>query len=122
MNSLDYSDLMQAKVSLFYQNVKTPELYVGDVLAIIEALDKRARSVAEETVGLSKTVKRKMFFQFWRRDYLREFLLAKSNMALAHLHHLREIREKMMQSTGVDDDMRPITLEQILKDHESASL
>jgi len=121
MNSFDYSDSMQAKVSLFYQNVKTPELYVGDVLAIIEALEKRARSVAEETVGLSKTVKRKMFFQFWRRDYLREFLLSKSNMALAHLHHLREIREKMMQSTGVDDDMRPITLEQILKDHESAS-
>jgi hypothetical protein len=95
--------------------MKAPELYVGDILVIIEAIDFAADSLAKGYLAKAKVCKRKSFFRPWKRDALARELLSDANFALGRLGHLRSVREKLLQSTGVDEDMRPITLEEILK-------
>lgn len=95
--------------------MKAPELYVGDILVVIEAIDFAAHSLTQSFLVKSKALKRRSFFMPWKKDALSGELLASGNFALAKLAHLRSIREKLMQSTGLDEDMRPITLEEILK-------
>jgi|694.fasta_scaffold10227_16 hypothetical protein len=95
--------------------MKTPELYVGDVLVAIEAIDFAAHSLTQSFLAKSKALKRRSFFMPWNKNALSNELLASGNFAIARLGHLQSIREKLMQSTGVDEDMRPITLEEILK-------
>jgi hypothetical protein len=95
--------------------MKTPELYVGDVLVAIEAIDFAANSLTQSYLAKSKRYKRNSWLRFWKKEAFARELLADANFAIARLGHLQSIREKLMQSTGVDEDMRPITLEEILK-------
>jgi hypothetical protein len=95
--------------------MKTPELYVGDVLVAIEAIDFAANSLTQSYLAKSKALQRRALFMPWKKDSFYGELLASANFAIARLGHLQSIREKLMQSTGVDEDMRPITLEEILK-------
>jgi hypothetical protein len=98
--------------------MKAPELYVADILVVIEAIDFAADSLTRSYLAKSKAYRRKCFFNFFRpsrRNALARELLSDANFALGRLGHLRSVREKLLQSTGVDEDMRPITLEEILK-------
>lgn len=95
--------------------MKIPELYVGDILVAVEAIDFAAHCLTKSFLAKSKALKRRSFFMPWKKNALSNELLASGNFAIARLGHLQSIREKLMQSTGVDEDMRPITLEEILK-------
>jgi hypothetical protein len=95
--------------------MKTPELYVGDILVALEAIDFAAHSLTQGYLAKSKAIKRKSFFRPWNKLALSRELLADASFALGRLGHLQSIREKLLQSTGLDEDMRPITLEEILK-------
>jgi len=99
--------------------MKIPELYVGDVLVAIEAIDFAAHSLSKSYFKKARAYKRKSFFAPWKKGSLAKELLVDANFALGRLGHLKSIRDKLMQSTGVDEDMRPITPEEILKSNES---
>lgn len=101
--------------------MKAPELYVGDILVAIEAIDFAAHSLTQSFLAKSKALKRRSFFMPWKKDALSRELLASGNFAIAKLLHLQSIREKLMQSTGVDEDMHPVTLEEILKKNAAST-
>jgi len=95
--------------------MKAPELYVGDILVIIEAIDFAADSLTKGYLAKSKAYRRKSFFRPWKKIAFARELFSDANFVLGKLGHLRSIREKLLQSTGVDEDMQPVTLEEVLK-------
>lgn len=95
--------------------MKIPELYIGDILVVLEAIDFAAYSITEGYLKKAKTYKRKSFFMPWAKQELAKDILSSAEFALGRISHLKSIREKLLQSTGTDEDMRPVTLEELLK-------
>lgn len=96
------------------------ELSIGQVLLMIKSIDLFADSLTKDYIRATKKAKRIMFFRPWRkRDVSREMLIA-GNFALQAIRDAQETREMLLESTGLDADMRPVTLREMLTQSNSA--
>jgi hypothetical protein len=96
------------------------ELSVNQVLLMIKSIDLFADSLTKDCIRATKKAKRIMFFRPWRkRDVSREMLIA-CDFTLQAIKDAQETREMLLESTGLDIDMRPITLREMLANSNSA--
>jgi hypothetical protein len=96
------------------------ELTVDQVLLMIKSIDLFAENLTKDYCRATKKAKRVMFFRPWRkRDISREMLIA-GNFVLQAIKDAQETREMLLESTGMDMDMRPITLREMLIQGNSA--
>lgn len=98
--------------------MKVPELYVHELVWALAGMDIQMRQI-------QKTYERRMrFFRFkvflysiapGLRGRLIQEMLAESKTVLAIMNQMAQFKEKLLSSTGFDDDMRPVTLDEMLK-------
>lgn len=55
----------------------------------------------------------------WESDKIWMALAVKADILMQHMTMLQEVREKIMLSEGVNDDMQPVTLEEIFQSQEN---
>jgi hypothetical protein len=55
----------------------------------------------------------------WESDRIWMALAIKADILMQHLSTLQEVRQKIMLSEGVNDDMQPVTLEEIFQSQEN---
>lgn len=95
--------------------MKVPELYTHEVLTLIKFIDQ----YAEKVVAQAKQIRKRIEFRqrFWRFG-IHSFMV-NSMLRLAILEHemqcSKELREKLLASTGTDEDERPITLADVIE-------
>lgn len=95
--------------------MKIPELYITDILILIDALNTKGDSVAKLVEQRAKECRREMFWMPWRKKYAAPAFLTYADSATSFIKQLEEITAKLMESTGVDEDMRPVTLDEMIK-------
>jgi hypothetical protein len=107
--------------------MKVPELYTHEVLTLIKFIDQ----YAEKVVAQAKQIRKRIEFRqrFWRfgihgfmvNSMLRLAILEheKDMLRLAILEHemqcSKELREKLLASTGTDEDEKSITLADVIE-------
>jgi predicted lipoprotein len=96
------------------------ELSVSQVLLLIKSVDLFAESLTKDYIRGSKKAKRIMFFRPWLRSQVSREMLVACNFALQAIKDAQELREMLLESTGLDIDMRPITLREMLANSNSA--
>ena len=91
------------------------ELYLHEIFSMLDGINLKA----EKLFNLLKAEKRKAqfacFFAPWTSSVVSEALMIKVDAILKEMNLLSDLREKIMQSEGLDDDMNPVTLEEMLK-------
>lgn len=96
------------------------ELSVNQVLLLIKSIDLFAENLKKDYTRGVKKAKQVMFFRPWlKRDISHEMLIA-SNFVLQAIKDAQELREMLLESTGLDIDMRPVTLREMLTQGNSA--
>lgn len=96
------------------------ELSVDQVLLLIKSVDLFAESLMKDYIRSSKKAKRIMFFRPWLKSRVLREMLAAANLALQAIKDAQELREMLLESTGPDIDMRPVTLREMLTNGNSA--
>lgn len=103
--------------------MKAPELYISE-LAILIKSTKVAFDVLERGWHLDhKRTKLQMLFRPWARNSITSAFLIRTEIVIRMMKELKEVQDKLLESTGVDEDMQPITLRKMMniEDNESAS-
>lgn len=103
--------------------MKVPELYINELSLAIMSLKQTFDMVEESAMRDMKRTNRAMFFRPWARRQIAVACAIRMQVALEMMKELHSLQQKFLDSTGVDEDMRPVTLKQILKieDNEPAS-
>jgi len=101
--------------------MKVPELYVNEVVILIEALDRKADAICDSIKKRRRTVDIQMFLFPWAMRSIATAFIVESKVALEVLNVMQELRNKLMESTGVDEDMQKVTLSQILEKNRESS-
>jgi len=55
----------------------------------------------------------------WQSDAIWMALAVKADILMQHVSAMQELREKIMLSEGINDDMQPVTLEEIFQSQEN---
>lgn len=90
------------------------ELKVDQVLLLIKGLDVFINNLTNDYAAASRKAKRIMFFFPWRKRRLSLEALTAGGFVLQAINDASELRELLLESTGVDMDMRPVTLREML--------
>lgn len=94
--------------------MKVQELYIGEIMLLIAALDLQQAHVTKTYFRRMKWYRVRYFFFFWKREELANEMLVESNSVLQMLNGAKELRDKLLDSQGVDDDMQPISLKDLI--------
>lgn len=95
--------------------MKVPELYTHEILTMIKFIDQ----YAEKVVAQAKQIRGRIEFRrrFW--PFGIHGFMVNSMLRLAILEHemkcSKELRDKLLASTGTDEDERPITLSDVIE-------
>lgn len=94
--------------------MKIPELYTYEIQAIIALLSSYVDDVAKEAKKIHRTTMIKNFL--WPFGVKQRYLIAavKIEMLTNQIVHSRELRDKLLEAHGIDDDGKPITFRQII--------
>jgi len=95
------------------------ELYLYETMFMLEGINLKA----EQLFKLLRSEKQKAhlacFFAPWAARSIWATMLIKSDIILQQMNMLSELRDKIMQSEGQDDDMQPITLQEIIENYQA---
>jgi hypothetical protein len=94
--------------------MKVQELYIGEIMLLIAALDLQQGHVTKTYFRRMKWYRVRYFFLFWGRDEMAKEMLMESKAVLEMLNGAKELRDKLLDSQGVDDDMQPISLKDLI--------
>ena len=94
--------------------MKIQEVYVGELMLMIAALDFQQAKVAKTYWRRMRGFRIAIFCQPWRRSTLLQEMLAESKAVLEMFNAAQELRDKLLDSQGFDDDMQPATLKDII--------
>jgi hypothetical protein len=96
------------------------ELYLYETMFMLEGLNLKA----EQLCSLLRFEKRKAhiasFFAPWASSSIWTALSIKADIIMQQMNMLSELREKIMLSEGQDDDMQPITLQEIIDNYQDS--
>ena len=94
--------------------MKVPELYVDELLILVQST-KVAFEILQKGWHLDHNrTKRDMFLRPWARRHIASAFIVRSEIALRMMKELKELQDKLLESTGVDEDMQPITLKKMM--------
>jgi hypothetical protein len=98
--------------------MKIPELYVREVVWAISGLDYQVSKIAKTYSRRMKVFHAKYAFFFFsrtRRDDLSRAMLSESMAVLEVIQGMKELKEKFLESTGVNEDMSLITFAEMIE-------
>lgn len=98
--------------------MKVPELYIKELVLLNQCIKTASDVIGSGFERDKKRTEREMFFRPWAKNSIAMAFAIRGQMALEILRDLREIQEKLLNSTGVDDDMQPVTLKKLLNIEE----
>jgi hypothetical protein len=103
--------------------MKAPEFYVNELLILIQSTKVAFDMLQKGWHADHKRTKRDMLLRPWARRHIASAFVVRSEIALRMMKELKELQDKLLDSTGVDEDMRPITLKKMLniRDNEPAA-
>jgi hypothetical protein len=95
------------------------ELYIQELVLLLHGLNL-------QVTDCTKLLKRERFkaqiaslLMPWQSDAIWMALAVKADILIQHVSAMQELREKIMLSEGMNDDMQPVTLEEIFQSQES---
>lgn len=89
------------------------ELYVNELLALLHGLNLQVAVCAKILRRERINAQIISFFMPWRANAVWSALAVNAQMLTEHVKMVGELRQKILMSEGVNDDMLPITLEEI---------
>lgn len=89
------------------------ELYIAELNMILFGLTLQMQEIVKTMRREQRRAQLSCFFAPWLAREIYTALAVKCEVMMKHVSALSELREKIMQAEGVDDDMRTITFEQI---------
>jgi hypothetical protein len=94
--------------------MKIPELKINEILLLSTSLEILHQKIRNDYLMTSKKMKRRMFFCPWEKEKISIQIIQIGEMTLSVLRDISVLHETLMESTGVDEDMRSITFRQML--------
>lgn len=92
------------------------EFYTKEIALLVHGIQIQLHECEKRAAQIKKQAQISSCFTFWRKNAIWSEALMKSNFVLTRALELREIRDKLMASEGIDEDMQPITFEKIIYD------
>lgn len=91
------------------------ELYIQELLALLHGLNLQVDDCAKILKRERINAQIISFFMPWRANATWSALAVNAQVLTAHVQMIGELREKILLSEGVDDDMLPVTLQEIFQ-------
>lgn len=91
------------------------ELYIQELLALLHGLNRQVDDCAKILKRERINAQIISFLMPWRANATWSALAINAQMLTEHVKMISELRQKILLSEGVDDDMLPITLEEIFQ-------
>ena len=95
--------------------MKLPELYIHEVAMLVTGIEMQIKGTAAVYEKRMSAQRGRMLFKPWKKDQIIQEMLAESKAVLEYMNNMTALRDKLYESTGVDDDMQPITFKEILE-------
>ena len=92
------------------------ELYTHEIALLYRGVQLQLDQCAKEVSQIKKKARISSILMFWRAGFIYFEAAMKGQAILRLAIQLKEIRDKLMESEGVDEDMQPITFEKIIYD------
>jgi uncharacterized protein YjaZ len=100
--------------------MKIPEVKINEVFLLLFALDTLAENIAKDFDRLSKKIKRRMLFRPWEKSVLAIELIRAGQGSLKTLADMQQLRQTLMESTGLDEDTQPVSLKDMIEKRSEA--
>jgi hypothetical protein len=94
------------------------ELYIYELNLLIHGLAIQMRAIAETLRHKSKIFVIRSIFMPWTIASRSQSILAEAEQALELAKLLSELKDKIMEAEGIDDDMKPVTFREIIEKQE----
>ena len=91
------------------------ELYTHEIALLYRGIQLQLNECEKEIAKIRKKAQIDSVLMFWRAGFIYFEAATKGQMILKLAIQLRETRDKLMQSEGIDEDMQPITFEKMLE-------
>lgn len=91
------------------------EFYVYELNLINIGLTVQMKYILSELDRQKRKLLFRRFFAPWTLDASRDEVVSNLNSLLQHAKMLSELRDKILEAEGSDDDMRPITFRQMIE-------
>ena len=91
------------------------ELYTYEIALLYRGIQLQLNEYEKELAEIRRKARINSILMFWRRGFIYFEAAMKGHMILQSATQLAEIRDKLMQSEGIDEDMQPITFEKMLE-------
>jgi len=91
------------------------ELYLQELNMLLHGLNLQIKEIAQILIRKKKMAKIASLLVPWERANIWMTLAVECDLMMQYASALSELRDKIMQSEGVDADMKPITFEEICK-------
>lgn len=89
------------------------ELYISELNMILFGLTLQMQDIVKVLQREKRKAQVACFFAPWLSREIYTTLAVKADYMMKHVAALSELRDKIMQAEGIDDDMQTITFEQI---------
>lgn len=94
--------------------MKLPELYIHEVAMLVTGIEMQIKGTAAVYEKRMNAQRGRMLFKPWKKDQIIQEMLAESKAVLEMLNAAQELRDKLLDSQGFDDDMQPATFKEII--------
>jgi hypothetical protein len=91
------------------------ELYTHEIALLYRGIQLQLNECEKEVFQIRKKARISSILMFWRAGFIYFEAAMKGQAILKLAIQLKEIRDKLMESEGVDEDMQPITFEKMLE-------
>lgn len=91
------------------------ELYTHEIALLYRGIQLQLDQCTKEVSQVRRKARISSILMFWRAGSIYFEAGMKGQIILNLAVQLREIRDKLMESEGVDEDMQPITFEKMLE-------
>lgn len=97
------------------------ELYLYETMFILEGINLKCEQLFNSLKDERRKAQIASFFAPWASNAIWSTLAIKCDIIIQQMNMLSELREKIMLAEGQDDDMQPITLEQIINNYQKTN-
>lgn len=95
--------------------MKVPELYISDLALALRCLKFNHDFISDRILKDIARSKRQAFLRPWAKRHILMAGAIRAQAGMQLLIEMKELQDKLLMSTGQDEDMRPVTLKEILK-------
>lgn len=95
--------------------MKLPELYIQELWIILESLKKVHDQICDDMITSGKRAKRRALFMPWRARRIAAAFVFQAAIGKDVCKNLRDLHEKLLESTGLDEDMHEVTFREMIE-------